>query len=429
MGKYVHKFNTVSEKELAYHGPDYLEPWLSYTVENDAMGYNKTEDDLLIEKPLTFEVLSDGNIEFASKSYSSVTWSLSYKKNNENWSEQLNTFTISVIKGDVVQFKGINAQLNDGTNKAKGFKATASFNVYGNSMSLSYGDDFIGKTESVGSDFCKLFSGCSNLIDASKLILPITNIKNSCYSQMFMNCGNLITAPELPATSVGRYGYGEMFAGCTSLAVAPKLPATTLNDYCYYAMFRGCTSLTTAPELPATYLAPYCYYVMFNGCTGLTISPELPATTLANYCYQNMFSNCTSLTIAQELPATTLATGCYASMFYECTSLTTAPELPATTLVNSCYSSMFQGCTGLTTAPELPAITLATSCYASMFYNCTNLSYIKAMFTTTPSSNYTTNWVSGVASAGTFVKNANAAWTTTGVNGIPTGWTVETASE
>jgi hypothetical protein len=38
-------------------------------------------------------------------------------------------------------------------------------------------------------------------------------------------------------------------------------------------------------------------------------------------------------------------------------------------------------------------------------------------------------WVKGVASSGTFVKNSAATWDVTGVNGIPSGWTVETADE
>ena len=38
------------------------------------------------------------------------------------------------------------------------------------------------------------------------------------------------------------------------------------------------------------------------------------------------------------------------------------------------------------------------------------------------------NWVSGVATTGTFVKNSAATWTTTGVNGVPSGWTIQTAS-
>jgi hypothetical protein len=63
-----------------------------------------------------------------------------------------------------------------------------------------------------------------------------------------------------------------------------------------------------------------------------------------------------------------------------------------------------------------------------MFTNCSKLNYIKAMFTTTPSTTYTQNWVSGVAASGTFVKNSAASWDVSGVHGIPSGWTVETAS-
>lgn len=101
--------------------------------------------------------------------------------------------------------------------------------------------------------------------------------------------------------------------------------------------------------------------------------------------------------------------------------------LPVTSLTQACYDSMFESCTNLIVAPTLPATTLAINCYSSMFYGCSNLSYIKAMFTTTPGSNYTSSWVSGVAPTGTFVKNSAATWTTTGTNGVPTGWTVQTA--
>ena len=140
-----------------------------------------------------------------------------------------------------------------------------------------------------------------------------------------------------------------------------------------------------------------------------------------------MFNYCTSLTTAPALPATTLASNCYSQMFSSCTSLTTAPALPATTLATYCYYFMFQKCTNLTQAPELPAITLASNCYSYMFQNCSKLSYIKAMFRTTPSTSYTNNWVSGVASSGTFVKNKNASWSVTGTSGFPSGWIVQTA--
>lgn len=91
------------------------------------------------------------------------------------------------------------------------------------------------------------------------------------------------------------------------------------------------------------------------------------------------------------------------------------------------FVRLFQG-TNILTAPVLPATELSNSCYSYMFRNCSKLNYIKAMFTTAPGNSYTRDWVKGVSSTGTFVKNVNATWTTTGNNAIPTGWTVQTAS-
>lgn len=237
-------------------------------------------------------------------------------------------------------------------------------------------------------------------------------------SSLLNGIGGVLTAPT--------HCYAFMFYGCTSLTQAPTLPATTLDESCYKTMFYACTSLSKAPALPATTLAKSCYSYMFYGCTSLTQAPALPATTLAESCYSFMFNGCTSLTQAPNLPATTLTQSCYNNMFNGCTSLSQAPTLPTTTLADYCYYSMFYGCTSLTQAPELPASTLASNCYESMFSGCTSLSYIKAMFTTTPGTSYTNNWVSGVAQNGTFVKNALATWDVTGTNGIPTGWTVTT---
>ena len=222
----------------------------------------------------------------------------------------------------------------------------------------------------------------------------------------------------------------SLFEGCESLTSAPDLPATTLADDCYDSMFRNCTSLTVAPELPATTLADNCYYGMFWNCTSLTVAPELPATTLANECYRCMFYNCTNLTTAPKLPATTLADFCYRYMFWNCPNLTMAPELHATTLARYCYANMFYGCTSLTAAPELPATTLVDHCYYEMFQNCTNLRNIIVLATDISAGDCLTDWVSGVASSGTFTKAASliqgseTGQIPTGTSGIPEGWTV-----
>ena len=222
--------------------------------------------------------------------------------------------------------------------------------------------------------------------------------------------------------------YGDNYATQTSLAG---------KNYVFVGLFRE-NLLETKPQihnlvnaenliLPATTLSIGCYMEMFGGCLLLERSPKvLPAMTLENDCYYSMFFRCETMATAPKLPATTLAEDCYFFMFYMCELLATAPELPATTLAKECYGEMFEYCTSLTTAPELPATTLVDGCYSFMFQWCPNLNYIKAMFTTTPGEDYTLDWVRGVASSGTFVKNANATWNVSGVNGIPTNWTIQT---
>ena len=66
-------------------------------------------------------------------------------------------------------------------------------------------------------------------------------------------------------------------------------------------------------------------------------------------------------------------------------------------LAESCYSDMFSGCTGLTTI----------DCYATSY-----------------AIGATSNWVNGVAEIGTFSKASDADFWETGVNGIPSGWSV-----
>lgn len=151
----------------------------------------------------------------------------------------------------------------------------------------------------------------------------------------------------------------------------------------------------TAMTIPRTYY----FYRLFRGCTALTKAPDLPATTLKNYCYKEMF--------------------------YGCSNLVDAPsELPATTLTTQCYYQMFRGCTSLVTAPVLPALTLASQCYNYLFYGCSKLQYVKAMFTTTPGSGYTTSWAYNWKTGGTFVKNKDAQWSVSGADGIPASWTI-----
>ena len=213
--------------------------------------------------------------------------------------------------------------------------------------------------------------------------------------------------------------------------------ATTTREGVFISVPAG-SSLLVRSLTAATWASGIGKYNKFKITSGkFTLDGDVTAlvgwkqTDKTIFC--SLFEGCTGLAECTPgvLPATTLAAMCYSSMFYGCTSLTTAPVLPATTLAAMCYSSMFSGCTSLTTAPVLPATTLATSCYYSMFSGCTSLTYIKAMFKglSTSALAPTANWVKGVAAEGTYVKNAEATYTSTGDSAIPEGWTVETATE
>ena len=292
MESYIHLYETNDEFTKAYNGPDYKEPWLSLTEENMKVNYNKPKLIDFSAEPLTFNIVSDGTINWTA-SDSSLTKTIEYKLNDSNnWTSITSNTdssapTITVNSGDKIQFRGNNEQYGidyDNYNSFSG--STALFKAKGNIMSLIYGDDFKNKlTISSTYAFTNLFRDCTKLVSAKNLILPATTLAMGCYDTMFQ--------------------------GCTSLTTAPKeLPATTLAEGCYEYMFNGCSSLTTAPALPATTLAEYCYDSMFEGCTSLTTAPVLPANTLVGNCYSQMFLGCTSLNYIKCLAEDVSADGC-----------------------------------------------------------------------------------------------------------------------
>ena len=167
---------------------------------------------------------------------------------------------------------------------------------------------------------------------------------------------------------------------------------------------------------------------LFSGVTTITSAENmvLPATTIKKQCYSNMFHYCTNLISAPAVIGSSAMTwsGDYtwSDMFNSCTSLINAPQLPALNLGTQCYWYMFQGCTALTTAPELPAPTLNTQSYQGIFKGCSRLNYIKVLANSGFSMG---EWVSGVASSGTFVKKSSASFGSCGAATYPCNWTVQ----
>ena len=115
------------------------------------------------------------------------------------------------------------------------------------------------------------------------------------------------------------------------------------------------------------------------------------------------------------------------SLFWKNSGITDASNIimPQNTK-NTCYHRMFEDCTNLEKAPTLPASQLEPYAYKYMFANCKKLSYVKCLATNMTASDCIANWLSSVASTGTFVKHPNAVWST-GESGIPKDWTVVNA--
>ena len=295
------------------------------------------------------------------------------------------------------------------------------------------------------SDYLTITAVASSTISFSRDIEFSPDVYNwqtlSAGNQLSLSIGQklLFKANYKDATStrgIGKFsitGRCMLSGNCMSLIFGGKAYAKDSLagiNYAFAYLFEGCTGVYSILSgfLPAKTLSQHSYNNMFRNCTSLTLiaTDLLPATNLSNYCYSAMFYGCSSLTSGPKLPATKMVMGCYESMFSRCTSLTTAPELPATELAYSCYNSMFYENKKLEKAPELPATELATYCYRYMFRACSLLNYIKMLAIDVDEGlSMLTYWTEGVASTGTFVKNANANWNIVGISGIPEGWNVE----
>lgn len=377
------------------------------------------------ERYLTFKIATDGVIGWRGgrSSADCADYPVYFCKNGGEWEEAvahhdpyveddpgyLGSYYISVQSGDTLQFKAVKDTYCPSENAPYRMfrRSTAIYDIEGNIMSLIYGDDFDGKTafaEGTRNNLIRAFYN-EPVRDASKLILPVSSVNEQAYMTMFKGCSNLIAGPKILANDFGQEACDQMFANCTALVETPEINATgIIKNFAFYLTFSGCTALErfngdlSGTQDPGGEM----YNSMFYGCTALTVPPQLPQTEIAQGAYDNMFHGCTALVNAPALPATALTRACYYHMFAECTSLVNAPVLPADYIPTSSYDSMFSGCTSLT----------SITCYATgMAGNSQNYGSTRW-------------WTRGVPESGTFTRKTGATFWPTGVNGIPTGWTV-----
>lgn len=168
-----------------------------------------------------------------------------------------------------------------------------------------------------------------------------------------------------------------------------------------------------------------CFARLFYGNSRLTKGPEYPFDTLNGYTFFETYRNCSNLTQVPLLPAKHLGDREYQYMFHSCSSLTTVGNmvLPSENTTIGCYSYMFYNCVNLEDTPIIYAKSLSASYVCQyMFYGCSKVDSLTVYMDSVTGNNATASWLGSVSATGTF-HNLGTATYSSGISGIPSGWT------
>ena len=371
--------------------------------------YTNYTDPVYIETNTTMYVIATrtvSNVVYTTNESQAVTHTVIPPRNLVITCSR-NTVTITADNATNIEYR-----FNEGDSwtRYEPFEITQTVTVYAKATnfdgSITASQECVYDTGLYTPFYIENLSGSSNTISIKKYTTnaPTLTIQKSTDGTTWENMGTTSTG-NLSATIPSN---GKLYLRCSTNSWA-----TSTTYYNYFSSASGNFGI-------GGNIMSLLYGSNFTGN-----ETTFPSNT--SYIFNGLFKENTYLvsTYYLRLPATTLFNYSYSNMFYQCTSLrTTPPILPATTLAQYCYYYMFYNCPSLTTAPELPATTLANYCYSNMFNYCRDLNYIKCLATNISATDCTYNWVNNVAATGTFVKNPNMTDWTTGVNGIPIGWTV-----
>lgn len=200
---------------------------------NDSMKFIKGKESPHLLPYFYVENITDSEETLTIKQYISSgtppSLTIEYSSDTENWFT-LGTTSTTAITRTLQPGEKLYLRCNttswaynwDSTNRITGISK-----VGGNVMSLIYGENFAGNETTLpqntygGCHFDGLLNGCTDLLDASELILPVTDVSGfrngHVYAHMFQGCTKLVTAPDLTVDVVGKNLYDQMFSGCTSL--------------------------------------------------------------------------------------------------------------------------------------------------------------------------------------------------------------------
>ena len=250
MDRYMGIFATSGAVQEAVNNDSLHKPYIAIVQDGNYLDWNTKEKEgpvgpVYSAMPLTFEILSAGNIYWKAQN-GNYTKTIDYKKNEGEWTSITSTsngVAISVVAGDILQFRGDNAQYAPEDGKCNTFTgSTARFNVYGNIMSMISSTGFTGLTAFTQPNvFMNFFNNCVKMIDASNLILPAIGLSEFCYQGMFANCTGLTSGtPVFSATELVTGCYNYLFyqsrnvSRITCLGLNPTATTSAANSNVFY---------------------------------------------------------------------------------------------------------------------------------------------------------------------------------------------------
>ena len=124
-------------------------------------------------------------------------------------------------------------------------------------------------------------------VSVDDLIQPNDTANVTNMNNMFYNCANLTTIPQLDTSKVTNMN--SMFYNCSKLTNIPLLDTSNVTSMS--TMFFGCNSLTTIPQLDTSKVTNM--RNMFYSCNSLTTIPQLDTSNVTNM--NNIFASCSSL--------------------------------------------------------------------------------------------------------------------------------------
>ena len=220
------------------------------------------------------------------------------------------TTSVTIVNsGDTMLLRASASKWANSYSAHTSIACSGNYIVYGNIMSLLYGDSYIDKV-SFTNDFTLAGVFWANmsrsgsdtgtattnttLISAENLILPATTLRSNCYNGMFRGCVGLEYPPkELPAPVVTTAAYSSMFDECYNLRTIPNIKATSVTDKENFRRMFRVQNTSVNPRLTEVHLphietlVTQSFQELFKGQKNLSYIECTVTGKTANNCLDN----------------------------------------------------------------------------------------------------------------------------------------------